>query len=310
MRCKILFAIMMMFLCMPVRAQELSSFVDSDLLATLHEGEKAALLMVHFGTTYDETRTKTIDAINAKARAAFPQIEVRESYTSRIILRRLAKKGIRKETPLQAMLRLRADGYTHLVVQSTHLIDGTEMESLRKDVERVRHLFTEVRVGVPLLYHVDDAMRVADILTQRHPADARKHEHVLFEGHVTHTPATALYSEMDYMLKASGHDNYHVGTIEGYPTFDTALRLLKKAKAKRVTLVPFLFVAGDHAANDISVEWKEKLESEGLKTDLHIEGLGEVPQIQDIFIEHVRTMMMHRVRPVTEIKDIYSKQKD
>lgn len=310
MRCKILFAIMMMFLCMQVRAQELSSYVESDLLATLHEGEKAALLMVHFGTTYDETRTKTIDAINAKARAAFPQIEVRESYTSRIILRRLAKKGIRKETPLQAMLRLRADGYTHLVVQSTHLIDGAEMESLRKYVERVRHLFTEVRVGVPLLYHVDDAMRVADILTQRHPADARKHEHVLFVGHGTHTPATALYSEMDYMLKASGHDNYHVGTIEGYPTFDTALRLLKKAKAKRVTLVPFLFVAGDHAANDISVEWKEKLESEGLKTDLHIEGLGEVPQIQDIFIEHVRTMMTHRVRPVTEIKDIYSKQKD
>ena len=298
------------FLCVESRAQELASFVDSPLEQTMGEGDKAALLMVHFGTTFDETRSRTIDAINEKARKAFPNLEVRECYTSRIILRRLAKKGIRKATPIEAMMQLRADGYTHLIVQSTNVIDGTEMESLRRDVERMETFFKEVRVGQPLLYSVDDALKVVDILVNRHPAAAKKREHVLFVGHGTGTPATALYSEIDYMLRDAGHANYHVGTIEGYPTFETALRQLKAAKAKKVTLVPFMFVAGDHAANDISKEWKEQLEEQGLTVDLHIEGLGEVPEIQDIYIDHVRFLTTHRQRSVMEKKNIYSKQKD
>ena len=298
------------FLCVESRAQELASFVDSPLEQTMGEGDKAALLMVHFGTTFDETRSRTIDAINEKARKAFPNLEVRECYTSRIILRRLAEKGIRKATPIEAMMQLRADGYTHLIVQSTNVIDGTEMESLRRDVERMEPFFKEVRVGQPLLYSVDDALRVADILVNRHPAAEKKREHVLLVGHGTGTPAIALYSEIDYMLRDAGHANYHVGTIEGYPTFETALRQLKAAKAKKVTLVPFMFVAGDHAANDISKEWKEQLEEQGLTVDLHIEGLGEVPEIQDIYIDHVRFLTTHRQRSVMEKKNMYSKQKD
>ena len=170
--------------------------------------------------------------------------------------------------------------------------------------------FKEVRVGQPLLYSVDDALRVADILVNRHPAAEKKREHVLLVGHGTGTPATALYSEIDYMLRDAGHANYHVGTIEGYPTFETALRQLKAAKAKKVTLVPFMFVAGDHAANDISKEWKEQLEEQGFTVDLHIEGLGEVPEIQDIYIDHVRFLTTHRQRSVMEKKNMYSKQKD
>ena len=83
-------------------------------------------------------------------------------------------------------------------------------------------------------------------------------------------PATAIYSELDYMLKADGYSHYHVGTIEGYPTFDTMLARLKSDKAKQVTLVPLMFVAGEHAKHDISVEWKENLEEKGLKVLLRI----------------------------------------
>ncbi|MBQ2195304.1 MAG: sirohydrochlorin cobaltochelatase, partial [Bacteroidales bacterium] len=78
--------------------------------------EKAALLMVHFGTTYDETRGKTIDAINEKARASFPELTVREAYTSRIVIRKLKERGIEKLTPLEALIRLRADGFTRVIV--------------------------------------------------------------------------------------------------------------------------------------------------------------------------------------------------
>jgi len=302
--------LVMLFLCVGVRAQELSSFVDSPLSQSMEKGDKAALLMVHFGTTFDETRSRTIDAVNEKARMTFGQMEVRESYTSRIILRRLARKGIHKQTPLEAMMQLRAEGYTHLIVQSTNVIEGTEMESLRRDVESMERFFKEVRVGQPLLYQVDDALKVVDILTRRHPANVKKKEHVLFVGHGTGTPATALYSQLDYMLKDAGHANYHVGTIEGYPTFDTALRQMKAAKARKVTLVPLMFVAGDHAANDISKDWKENLEKEGLTVQLDIEGLGEVPEIQDIYIEHIQFLLSHRLRSVMEKKHIYAGQKD
>ena len=252
--------------------------------------EKTALLMVHFGTSYDETRTKTIDAINAKAQAAFPEYTFREAWTSRMIIRKLKTRGIEKSTPLEALLKLRADGFTHVVVQPTTLLDGAEMASLRSDVARVEGFFEEVHIGHPLLYSVADCERVTDILSRRHAAaaDAKKRSHVVFVGHGTYTPATATYSQMDYLFTEQAGPLFHVATIEGYPTFDTMLGRLKASKARGVTLVPLLFVAGDHVNNDIAVDWKQALEAEGLQVDCCLEGLGEIPEIQDIYIEHIR----------------------
>ena len=250
--------------------------------------QDTSLLMVHFGTTYDDTRQKTIDAINEKAVKAFPQMKVREAYTSRIVLKRLSKRGIKKDTPIDALLRLRSEGVSTVKVQPTYVIDGIEMDRLRQDVEQVRPFFDSIWVSTPLLYSVDDAERVCEVLVNRHPADIRKREHVLFIGHGTSGPATALYSQLDYMLHANGHTNYHVATIEGYPTQATAIRRIKAMKGKQVTLIPLLFVAGDHANNDISVEWEEAIEKEGLCVDVRLEGLGEVPEIQDLYIEKVK----------------------
>ena len=274
--------------------------------------EKAALLMVHFGTTYDETRGKTIEAINEKARAEFPELTVREAYTSRIVIRKLKERGIEKLTPLEALIRLRADGFTRVIVQSTTLLNGAEMESLRRDVASVEGFFEEVRVGTPLLYSVDDCARVCEILTGRHAdaADAKQKAHVVFVGHGTYTPATATYSQIDYLFTAQGQPLFHVATIEGYPTFDTMLARLKAAKARRVTLVPQLFVAGDHASNDIAVDWKEALEKEGLQVDCRLEGLGEIPEIQDIYIEHIRFSLNHAPVDIMQKKQEYAAGKD
>ena len=246
--------------------------------------QDTALLMVHFGTTYDETRAKTIDAINEKAVKAFPQLKVREAYTSRIVMKRLAQRGIRKDTPVDALLKLRSEGIKTVKVQPSYIIDGIEMDRLRQDVEQVRPFFDSIWVSTPLLYSVEDAEKVCNILVNRHPADSKKREHVLFIGHGTEGPATALYSQLDYMLRANGHSNYHVATIEGYPTQQTALAQIKAMKGKKVTLVPLFFVAGDHANKDISVEWKEAFEKEGLAADVKLEGLGEVPEIQEMYI--------------------------
>ena len=257
------------------------------LCSALCRAQDTSLLMVHFGTTYDDTRRNTIDAINEKAHKAFPTMTVREAYTSRIVISRLAKRGIRKDTPTEALLKLRSEGVRTVKVQPSYVIDGIEMDRLRKEIEQVRPFFDSIWVSTPLLYSVEDAETVCEILVNRHPADNKKREHVLFIGHGTEGPATALYSQLDYMLRANGHANYHVATIEGYPTQATALAQIKAMKGRKVTLVPLLFVAGDHANNDISVEWKEALEKEGLSVDVKLEGLGEVPEIQDLYIKKI-----------------------
>ena len=273
---------------------------------------KTALLMVHFGTTYDETRSKTIDAINAKAAQTFPELTLREAYTSRIVIRRLKERGIVRETPLDALLRLRADGFTHVIVQSTTLLEGAEMESLRRDVASVEGFFEDIRVGAPLLYDVADCAKVAEILAARHAdaTDARKKAHVVLVGHGTYTPATATYSQMDYLFSAQGNPLFHVATLEGYPTFETMLARLKAAGARRVTLVPLLFVAGDHVTNDIAVDWKQALEAEGLQVDCRLEGLGEIPEIQDIYLDHIRYSLHHAPVDILQKKQEYAAGKD
>ena len=111
---------------------------------------------------------------------------------------------------------------------------------------------------------------------------------------------------MDYMLKAAGFGNFHVGTIEVYPTFETMLAQLKAAQAKSVTLVPFMFVAGDHAKNDIAGEWREMLEKEGYTVHVRMEGLGQIPEIQEIFADHIRFGLKHRMQGIMEKKAAYA----
>ena len=135
----------------------------------------------------------------------------------------------------------------------------------------------------------------------------RGKEHFVLVGHGTYTPGTATYSQMDYMLKVAGFGNFHVGTIEGYPTFETMLAQLKAAKAKSVTLVPFMFVAGDHAKNDIAGEWREMLEKkEGYTVHVRMEGLGQIPEIQKIFVDHIRFGLKHRTQGIMEKKAAYA----
>lgn len=298
---------MLMLACSAAgHAHDGENFVASDLFAQLKNGDKAALLMVHFGSTHDDTRALTIDAINQKARQAFEGVEFREAWTSRIVMRRLKARGVEKQNPTEALQQLKAEGYTHILVQSTNIIEGAEMESLRKEVAAMQSQFKEIRVGNPLLYSPEDYETVIASMRQ----GSSQEEATLLVGHGTYTPATAQYAMLDYMLKEKGASNFFVGTIEGYPTFDAAEAQIKAQKLKKIKLMPFMFVAGDHAKNDIAGDWKEELEKRGYVVEVQLEGLGQQPDVQQLFIDHARFTAKHKTIDIAAKKRAYAAAKE
>ena len=291
---------MWLALCFCIVAQAKPETED-ELFGHLRPGEKGAVLMVHFGSTYDETRGKTYDALNKAMQAAFPGIEQREAYTSRIVIKRLKARGIEKQNPVEALEALWQEGFTHVLVQSSNIIDGTEITVLRQEVEQMSSHFKQIRMGKPMLYSPEDYERVVEALTPK----ALEGGATIFVGHGTSSPNTAQYAMLDYMLKATGHADMHVATIEGYPTLETAEALVKASGRKKIRLIPFLFVAGDHANNDIAVEWKAALEAKGYEVEPLMEGLGENADIRQLFIDHAQAVAREPWRSAAEEKKAF-----
>ena len=248
------------------------------------QGEKTALLITHYGSSDPDTRALTLDVITREAKETFPQFEVREAYISPIVRRRLEKQGVHKDSPVDALLKLRSEGYSHVLIQSTTLIEGSEMTSVRRDAESVKPFFKEIKVGNPLLYTVEDCEKVIEILTQEQPG---KKEDVIYVGHGNQLPSTATYAMLDYMMKAHGLKNFHVSTIEGYPTLDATLAQLKETRPKQVTLIPLLLVCGNHTKEDIVGVWKPEMEKAGYQANVRMQGLGEQPAIRKLYMEHI-----------------------
>lgn len=135
------------------------------MLLSAQQEEKTALLIAHYGSSDAQTRALALDVITREAQEAFPQFTVREAYISPIIRKKLAKEGIHKDSPTDALLKLRAEGFQRIYIQSTTLIEGSEMTSVRKDADKLRPFIKEITVGNPLLCSVEDCERAVDILT-------------------------------------------------------------------------------------------------------------------------------------------------
>ena len=306
---KKLFAAMMMAATMSAALYgEEGGFVKSDFYKTMEKNDKASVLMVHFGTTFDDTRKNTIDAVNDEAKKEFPNMEIREAYTSRIIMRRLKERGIVKDNPAEALDKLAKEGYTHIIVQPTNVINGVESKTLEQQLEMYKDKFKEIRTGSALLSAPEDYKAVAEIINKE-VGELADDEAVVLVGHGTHDSGNAAYPAMDYTAKSMGY-KFYVGTIEGFPEFDDVVRGLKKDNIKKVILMPFMFVAGDHANNDIAVDWKEALEKEGFIVEVKLTSLGMMEDIRKMFIDHAKFMLENKKEDMISKKLFYSTQKD
>ena len=267
----------------------LLTLLCANLFSLQAQNKTAALLITHYGSSDAETRTRTLDVITREAQAAFPHLEVCEAYISPIVRKRMARQGVHKDSPLEALLKLRAEGFDTVYVQSTTLIEGGEMTSVRHDAASVSQFFRKIEVGNPLLYSTADCRKVISVLTDNQPTG--QNEAIVYIGHGNQLPSTATYAMLDYMLKADGKNHIHVSTIEGYPDLTATTRQLKESQARKVTLVPLLLVCGNHTKEDIAGTWKDALEKEGYTVSVLMRGLGELQPIRSIFLEHIADIL-------------------
>lgn len=257
---------------------------------------KQAVLVVSFGTSVPEAR-HAVDALVAAARGAFPHAEVRLAFTSNIIRRKILKEqGERIPTPLEALAALQDEGFSSVIVQPTHVIPGEEFDDIAEMVAALgslqrKYSFSKgIALGKPLLLEGPDCRRMAALLHRKF-GTAQDNGMVVFMGHGSPHMADALYSRLQLELDRLA-PRYAVGTVEGFPDFDDVMRRARSSGGKRVLLVPLMIVAGDHARNDLAGtepdSWKSRFEAEGFRVQAALEGLGENPEIQAFFVEHLR----------------------
>jgi sirohydrochlorin cobaltochelatase len=252
---------------------------------------KPVILVVSFGTSFNDSREKTIGAIEKAIAAAYPEYEQRRAFTSQIIIDRVYERdGERIDNLKEAMERLRRDGVKKVAVQPTHVMNGFEYDEMREAIRPFEKDFDRISYGLPLLASDADYMEVAEIITAETKQYNDGDSAVVFMGHGTEHEANSAYAKLDRILKDLGFSNYIIGTVEAEPSLEDVVAQLDALGVKKVTLLPFMIVAGDHANNDMAGDeddsWKSILQSKGYTALPVLKGLGQYPAIQAMFVRH------------------------
>ncbi len=251
-----------------------------------------AILVVSFGTSYNDTREKTIDQIEKKIQESYPDYHVYRAWTSDMIRRKLEKRDhIHIDSVEEAFVRMQQDGIQKVIVQPTHVMNAIENVKMCEQIQAAQKEFAEIKTGEPLFAGKADEQRLVEILGE-YWKEIPQDELLIFMGHGTSHEANAVYEELDHALKAAGHTNMYVGTVESLPTLRMIMDKIRPLPVKKIHLAPFMIVAGDHARNDMAGEdedsWGSLLKAEGYEVECHIIGLGELEGIQNMFVQHVR----------------------
>lgn len=276
------------------------------------------ILVVSFGTSFNNSRAADIKGIEDALQAAYPDWSVRRAFTAQIIINHVqARDGEKIDNVNQALDRAVNNGVKNLIVQPTHLMHGAEYDELIGELDNYKDQFESVRVAEPLLGEVGadatvinaDKKAVAEILTAEavktagyDSLDAAKEDGAafVFMGHGTSHTAKVSYSQMQTQMQELGYDNVFIGTVEGEPE-ETACEAVIDAAAEagytKVILRPLMVVAGDHANNDMAGgdedSWLSMFKTSGKfdSVDTQIAGLGEIEGIQQIYVEHTADAM-------------------
>lgn len=249
------------------------------------------LLVVSFGTSYNDNRAATIGAVESAMETAFPDYAVRRGFTSNIIIEHIQRRdGVVIDDVAEALARAKANGVKNLLVQPTHLMNGYEYGDLVKELEACAWDFETVKIGAPLLTTDEDFAAVAQAMVDAAAGYDDGKTAVCYMGHGSEAAANGIYARMQQHLTGSGHDNFFVGTVEAEPTAEDLVKLVKAAGYEKVVLRPMMIVAGDHANNDMAGDgedsWKSVFTAAGFQVTCEINGLGELEAIQQLLAAH------------------------
>ena len=276
------------------------------------------LLVVSFGTSYNDSRVADIKGIEDALQEAYPDWSVRRAFTAQIIINHVqARDGEVIDNMQQALDRAVENGVKNLVVQPTHLMHGAEYDEMMEVLDSYNDKFESVSVAEPMLGEVgddatvinEDKAAVAEAIANAAVKDpgyetmdaaAEDGTAFVFMGHGTSHTAKVTYSQMQTQMNELGYKNVFIGTVEGEPeetACEAVIEAVKEAGYKKVVLRPLMVVAGDHAENDMAGaeedSWKSMFEASGAfeSVDTQITGLGSLPEVQQLFIEHTKAAM-------------------
>ena len=273
------------------------------------------LLVVSFGTSFNDSRVADIKGIEDALQEAYPDWSVRRAFTAQIIINHVqARDGEKIDNMQQALDRAVANGVKNLVVQPTHLMHGAEYDEMNEMLDQYRDKFETIAVAEPLLGEVgsdatvinEDKEAVAKAITAAAVKDAgfdsldaaaAEKTAFVFMGHGTSHTAKVSYSQMQTTMQTLGYDNVFIGTVEGEPeetACENVIEAVKAAGYTKVVLRPLMVVAGDHANNDMAGSdddsWLSMFNASGAfeSVDCQIAGLGEIADIQQLYIAHTK----------------------
>ena len=258
-------------------------------------GEKE-LLVVSFGTSYNDSRRLTIGAIEQALEDAFPDYSVRRAFTSQIIIDHVKDRdGVVIDNVEEALDRAEQCGVKELLVQPTHLMNGYEYNDLLDLLATYSDVFESIKVGEPLLTSDDDFSAVAEAVHEATKSYDDGKTAICFMGHGTEADSNSVYAKMQTVFDEKGYDNYYIGTVEAEPSVDDVLKAIEGKGYERVVLRPLMVVAGDHANNDMAGDdedsWKSIFEKAGYTVEPVVEGLGQLEDIRNLYTEHAKKAM-------------------
>ena len=276
------------------------------------------LLVVSFGTSFNDSRAEDIGGVEKALQAAYPDWSVRRAFTAQIIINHVQARDDEKiDNVDQALERAVSNGVKKLIIQPTHLMHGAEYDELKEAVDSYKDKFESVTIAEPLLGEVgsdatvinEDKQAVAEAITAQAvksanydslDAAAEDGTAFVFMGHGTSHNAKVTYSQMQTQMDTLGYKNVFIGTVEGEPeetACENVIEAVKAAGYKKVILRPLMVVAGDHANNDMAGEdedsWKSQFEASGAFDEINtqIEGLGRIDAVEQLYVQHTKAAM-------------------
>lgn len=250
------------------------------------------LLAVSFGTSYPDTRRRTVESVESDLRRAFPDRRFYRAWTS-IMLRRKVERteGLRIPSVEEALTQMAADGVTDALVQTTHLLAGEEFQKMQEAASSHAGQFDTLAMGAPLVSDEEDVAALAKAVEQIY-GEVPAHELLVFMGHGSDCMTFPVYEHLQRQFRRDGYDNICIGTVEFSPGIAPVLRRVREQRPARVHLAPLLLASGDHAINDMAGDapdsWKNQIARLGADVVCHLNGLGEYEAVRSLYVAHAR----------------------